>query len=110
MFPGLFVHLGYPVAHPDIYREELQPVFDQLMREFDDETIRKNAELARGKREQAFVDEIGFQWQEDVDWWEEQARARRERLEQEERESWADASHYDWVDAETRSEGSVEFS
>ena len=37
-FPGLFVHLGYPVAHPEVYYKELQPIFAQLMEDFDDET------------------------------------------------------------------------
>ena len=108
-YPGLFVHLGYPVAHPEVYLDELQPIFAQLMEDFDDETIQARREKERQEREYSFTEEIGFQWQEDIDYWEEQAQQKRERqqeelwadeLEQEEqrRVNWAEASQDDWPD------------
>ena len=78
-YPGLFCHLGYPVAYPEVYLDEVQPIFKQLMEDFDDETIRARREKERQEQEDSFTEEIGFQWQEDIDWWEEQARKKRER-------------------------------
>ena len=43
------------------------------------QTIRARREKEHQERESAFTQEIGFQWQEDIDWWEEQARKKRER-------------------------------
>ena len=92
-YPGLFVHLGYPVAHPEVYLDELQPVFANLMEDFDDETIRARREKEHQEQENAFTQEIGFMLQEDIEWWEEQARKKREREQEDQRAaSWADAS------------------
>ena len=84
-YSGLFTHLNYPVADPDFYKAELQPIFKALMEQYDEETIQQRRAFERGRREQEYLETIGFQWQEDIDFWLEQERKKREREEEEAR-------------------------